>query len=316
MTVTPTPFIKLRDVRKSFVSAGQVCCKALEGINLEIQRGEMVALLGASGSGKSTLMRVMNGLHRADKDSEGLVEINGRVLQKQGRLSPETRAIRGQIATIFQQFNLVSRLKVITNVCVGTVYSTPWWRALTGQFSRETKLRALEALDQVGIQDHAFKRARLLSGGQQQRVAIARAIAQGAELVLADEPIASLDPESSRMVMELLVGLNQKGCTVVVSLHQVAVALKYCQRVVALKEGRVVYDGPSVSLTEQQLRELYGADSDLIFDDLAIQGAPHSATPTNSSPLSTDGQFVGPQAFVVPLTSTTHNRSMYERFAS
>ena len=316
MTMSSTPFIKLKNVQKSFVTAGQVCCKALEGINLEIRRGEMVALLGASGSGKSTLMRVMNGLHRADKDSEGLVEINGRVLQKEGRLSPETCAIRGQIATIFQQFNLVSRLKVITNVCVGTVYATPWWRAITGQFSQETKLRALEALDQVGIQEHAFKRARLLSGGQQQRVAIARAIAQGAELVLADEPIASLDPESSRLVMELLVGLNQKGCTVIVSLHQVAVALKYCQRVVALKEGRVVYDGPSESLTEAQLRELYGADSDLVFDDLAIKGSPGSEVASKPASASTDMPSLGPQPFLVSSTSTTHNRSLYERFAS
>ncbi|MGA1527727.1 MAG: phosphonate ABC transporter ATP-binding protein [Burkholderiaceae bacterium] len=314
--MSSTPFIKLKNVQKSFVTAGQVCCKALEGINLEIRRGEMVALLGASGSGKSTLMRVMNGLHRADKDSEGLVEINGRVLQKEGRLSPETRAIRGQIATIFQQFNLVSRLKVITNVCVGTVYATPWWRAITGQFSQETKLRALEALDQVGIQEHAFKRARLLSGGQQQRVAIARAIAQGAELVLADEPIASLDPESSRLVMELLVGLNQKGCTVIVSLHQVAVALKYCQRVVALKEGRVVYDGPSESLTEAQLRELYGADSDLVFDDLVIKGSPGSEVASKPASASTDMPSLGPQPFLVSSTSTTHNRSLYERFAS
>jgi phosphonate transport system ATP-binding protein len=316
MTLAANPFIKLRNVQKTFVSAGQSCCKALDGVDLEIQKGEMVALLGASGSGKSTLMRVMNGLHRADRDSEGLVEINGRVLQKGGRLSPETRAIRGQIATIFQQFNLVSRLKVITNVCVGTVYAAPWWRAITGQFSQETKLRALEALDQVGIQEHAFKRARLLSGGQQQRVAIARAIAQGAELVLADEPIASLDPESSRLVMELLVGLNQKGCTVVVSLHQVAVALKYCQRVVALKGGRVVYDGPSASLTEAQLRELYGADSDLVFDDLAIKGSPDLAVASKPASAVTDSPSLGPQPFLVSSTSTTHNRSLYERFAS
>ncbi len=299
MTNTTVPFIRLGNVQKTFVSAGQHRCRALDGIDLQIQKGEMVALLGASGSGKSTLMRVISGLHRADKDSDGLVEINGRILQKEGRLSPQTRAIRGQIATIFQQFNLVSRLKVITNVCVGSVYATPWWRSLTGQFSRETKLRALEALDQVGIQDHAFKRARLLSGGQQQRVAIARAIAQGAELILADEPIASLDPESSRLVMELLIDLNQKGCTVVVSLHQVAVALKYCQRVVALREGRVVYDGPSASLTEQQLRELYGADSDLVFDDLAIQGAQASTASSESSFAATNGVPIGPQPFLV-----------------
>ena len=299
MTNTSVPFIRLGNVQKTFVSAGQHRCRALDGINLQIQKGEMVALLGASGSGKSTLMRVISGLHRADKDSDGLVEINGRILQKEGRLSPQTRAIRGQIATIFQQFNLVLRLKVITNVCVGSVHATPWWRSLTGQFSQETKLKALEALDQVGIQDHAFKRARLLSGGQQQRVAIARAIAQGAELILADEPIASLDPESSRLVMELLVDLNQKGCTVVVSLHQVAVALKYCQRVVALREGRVVYDGPSASLTEQQLRELYGADSDLVFDDLAIQGAQASAASSESSFAATNGVPIGPQPFLV-----------------
>ena len=244
-----------------------------------------MALLGASGSGKSTLLRVINGLHVADRTGEGLVQIDGRPLQQGGRLSTDVRDIRSNIATIFQQFNLVLRLKVLTNVCVGSLHAMPFWRALLGFFPRQTLLRALDALDRVGILEQAYKRARLLSGGQQQRVAIARAMTQGARLILADEPIASLDPESSRRVMELLVLLNQEqGATVLVSLHQVAVALKYCQRVVALRDGRVVYDGPSASLSVDQLKSLYGSESDLIFDELEAPKSLPQKPPTPQPP--------------------------------
>jgi phosphonate transport system ATP-binding protein len=269
MSTPQLAHLQITQLTKSF-GRGDRAKRALSNISLTVQGGEMVALLGASGSGKSTLLRSISGLHLADAGTQSRVAIRGEVLQEYGRLSPKTRQIRRRIATIFQQFNLVNRLSVLTNVCVGALSRVPSWRSLLGLFPRDVKLRAVDALIQVGIDEQVFKRARLLSGGQQQRVAIARAITQEADLILADEPIASLDPESSRKVMELLVNLNQRGCTVLVSLHQVAVALRYCQRVVALRDGIIVYDGPSASLTEQQIRELYGSDTDLIFDELEM----------------------------------------------
>jgi len=298
----PCPHVELTGVSKTF-GKGSGQKTVLHQIDLSIRKGERVALLGASGSGKSTLMRLINGLHRADSSSQGLVKINGQILQESGRPSRQIRAIRSRIATIFQQFNLVNRLQVITNVSVGAVYQLPLWRSLVGLFPKGIELRSLEALDQVGILDQAYKRARLLSGGQQQRVAIARAIAQGAELILADEPIASLDPESSRKVMELLVDLNTKqGCTVLVSLHQVAVALRYCDRVVALKAGRIVYDGPTAQLTESQLKDLYGSDSDLVFDELESHPVPSDQATTSVK--------------TVPAINTAPSRSSYEVYAS
>ena len=288
--------LQIVHLSKSF-GKGSRSKRALDDISLTVQAGEMVALLGASGSGKSTLLRSISGLHLADGDSESQVVIGGQVLQSRGRLSPQTRQIRRSIATIFQQFNLVNRLSVLTNVCVGALSRVSSWRSLLGLFPREVKLKAIDALIQVGIDEQVFKRARLLSGGQQQRVAIARAITQEADLILADEPIASLDPESSRKVMELLVGLNQRGCAVLVSLHQVAVALKYCQRVVALRDGKIVYDGASASLTEQQIRELYGSDTDLIFDEL---------------------EMTNPQTKAVnqPASQSASTRSVHEAYAS
>ena len=296
MTHVPAIALEIARLTKTF-GKGARAKKALDDVSLVVGSGEMVALLGASGSGKSTLLRSISGLHIADQGSNSRISIKGVVLQESGRLSPETRRIRRGIATIFQQFNLVNRLSVLTNVCVGALSQVPAWRSLLGLFPKAIKLKAIEALAQVGIDEQVFKRARLLSGGQQQRVAIARAITQEADLILADEPIASLDPESSRKVMELLVGLNKRGCTVLVSLHQVAVALKFCQRVVALRDGRIVYDGLSAELTEQQIRELYGSDTDLIFDDLEM---------TKPSGQSNDRS--NPQSAL--------NRSAHEAFAS
>ncbi|HET6828040.1 MAG TPA: ATP-binding cassette domain-containing protein, partial [Ramlibacter sp.] len=170
------------------------------------------------------------------------------------------------IGFVFQQFNLVDRLPVIVNVLAGALHRMPGWRSVLRWFSPEEKARALEALRRVGIAECCWQRASTLSGGQQQRAAIARAVVQGAQVILADEPIASLDPESSRRVMDILARVNQEdGCTVLVSLHQVNVALKYCPRTVALHQGRVVYDGPSAQLTPALLRDLYGADADEIL---------------------------------------------------
>lgn len=241
-------------------------CKALDDVSLSVDDGEMVALIGASGSGKSTLLRHLSGFIAADS---GTVTVLGRQVQDMGRLAPNIRRLRAEIGFVFQQFNLVNRLSVMTNVLVGLLYRTSLFRSLLMRFSIAEKQQALEALAAVGIQQSAWQRAATLSGGQQQRAALARCIVQQAKIVLADEPIASLDPESARNVMELLAQMNrERRCTVVVSLHQVEFAIKYCPRTVALHRGKVVYDGPSSALTPQLLGELYGSDVEEFFDML------------------------------------------------
>ena len=243
---------------------------ALQDINLVVEQGEMVALIGASGSGKSTLLRHVAGLMLADSGSESLIEVEGQRVQHQGRLSPNIRSVRSQVGFVFQQFNLVDRLPVLTNVLVGLLHRTPLWRGWLRMFNHTERQLALEALGRVGIADCHAQRASTLSGGQQQRAAIARTLVQGARVVLADEPIASLDPESSRKVMDILARINQEDrSTVIVSLHQVEVAMKYCPRVVALNQGRVVYDGPSSALTPSLLQELYGVQVQELFAPLA-----------------------------------------------
>ncbi len=243
---------------------------ALKRISFEVRAGERVALLGASGSGKSTLLRSLCGLEVLDANGGG-IELFGRILQADGKLSSEVRALRREVGIIFQQFNLVGRLPVLTNVLTGLAAELPLWRALLGRYSAVEKARALDVLTSVGLTEQAFQRASTLSGGQQQRAAIARALLQGARLLLADEPVASLDPESTRRVMELMLALNRdRGMTLVISLHHVGLARRYCDRVVALRDGALVFDGPVTSLTPDFLRELYGTSAEeLIADEVA-----------------------------------------------
>ena len=268
--------------------------KALQNIHLDIQRGEMVALIGASGSGKSTLLRHMAGLMAGDATGASLVQIHGTTVQAQGKIASDIRKTRSGVGFVFQQFNLVGRLPLIVNVLAGALHRIPMWRSLTRCFSTAEVARGMDALRRVGIAECSGQRASTLSGGQQHRAAIARALVQGAKLILADEPIASLDPESSRKVMDILARVNREDhCTVVVSLHQVNVAMKYCPRTVALHRGRVVYDGPSVALTPSVLRELYGAEADEILslgDHItSLQdhkpGVPHLVWPVPTQPL-------------------------------
>lgn len=240
---------------------------ALNNICLDIRPGEMVALIGASGSGKSTLLRHAAGLMSADGTPGSVIEVAGCCVQREGRIQRDVRRIRSQIGFVFQQFNLVDRLPVLVNVLVGRLHAMPWWRAWLRWFNPQERALAMDALDRVGIAECHAQRASTLSGGQQQRAAIARTLVQGAKVVLADEPIASLDPESSRNVMEILARINREdGCTVVVSLHQVDMTLRYCPRTVALHQGSVVYDGPSSELTPALLRNLYGMQADEILN--------------------------------------------------
>ena len=230
---------------------------ALKAVNMRVAVGEIVALVGASGSGKSTLLRNLNGLQQADS---GRIEIFGNVLQLEGELHANVRQIRSQIGFIFQQFNLVNRLTALENVLVGNLSQVSPWRSLLHNFTKTEKMQALAALERVGILEQAHKRASNLSGGQQQRVAIARCLMQGPKIILADEPIASLDPDSARKVMELLTLLNkEQGITVVASLHQVQVVQRYFKRSVALRQGEVCFDGYTVDLDAARLNSIYGS---------------------------------------------------------
>ncbi|MGJ8647234.1 MAG: phosphonate ABC transporter ATP-binding protein [Marinomonas colpomeniae] len=251
--------IEITGVKKHFTKD----IHALKHVDLSVEQGEMIALIGPSGSGKSTLMRHISGLTLADKHSDSSIKVLGNTIQQKGKLDSNIRTSRAQIGNVFQQFNLVSRLSVLTNVMIGGLSRIPTYRSLLGWFTAEEKHMALEALERVGLKNVALQRASELSGGQQQRVAIARALMQKAKVILADEPIASLDPESSRIVMQLLKDINEKdGITVVVTLHQVDYAQKYCQRAVALQDGEVFFDQQIQHLDEDQLSALYGVQQE------------------------------------------------------
>ncbi|HDZ46369.1 hypothetical protein LCGC14_0086720 [marine sediment metagenome] len=248
-----TTTIKVEGINKTYGTH-----EALSQIEFTIDKGEIVTLIGPSGSGKSTLLRHLIGLTKADRQSPGQVEVLGHVLQRQGRFVAQGRDYRRRSGYIFQQFNLVGRLSVMTNVLIGHLGAMPRWRSLTGRFTNNEQTLALRAMERVGIKSLADQRANTLSGGQMQRVAIARALVQDAEVIFADEPIASLDPRSAREVMEILQRINHEdGRTVVITLHQVDVARRYCRRAIALKEGRLYYDGPMEGLTDDLLQGLY-----------------------------------------------------------
>jgi phosphonate transport system ATP-binding protein len=261
--------IDVRRISKCFERGVRV----LDDVSFSVARGEMVALIGASGSGKSTLIRALAGLVAVERplddntqDRSGSILLFGRPLQRDGRILSGANALRVRVGVIFQQFNLVPRLSVLTNVCLGLLGRMPFLRGTLNRFSLAEKRRAMHALTRVGIAEHALKRGAELSGGQQQRAAIARTLVQGAELLIADEPIASLDPSSARRVMDIIADMNQRdGITVLLSLHQVEYAMTYCPRTIALRAGKIVYDGPSAALSPAMLCSVYGAESSDLF---------------------------------------------------
>ncbi len=263
--MTSDPVLSIRAASKTFGSR-----RALDAVSLDVARGEMIALIGPSGSGKSTLLRSIDGLQTID-EGEGVITAFGGAVQAKGKVSSEVRKARIRIGFIAQQFNLVGRLSLFSNVALGSLGRIPVIRGLFGAWPKETREAAMAALARVGVADYAAQRANTLSGGQQQRGAIARALVQKAKIILADEPVASLDPVSARKVMEILRDLNQAdGLTVVVTLHQVDYALRYCDRVVALKAGHKVYDGPASGLNREKLIDIYGPE----FEDVFWEGAP------------------------------------------
>ena len=238
----------------------------LEEVTLDIPAGEMAIVVGLSGAGKSTLIRSINGLVPI---SSGQITVGGRPVA--GQSGRRLRDLRSDVGMVFQSFNLARRTTVLNNVLMGRLHATSTWRSLIGAWKADDVELAMQALERVEIVGKAYAKAGELSGGQQQRVAIARALAQRPKVILADEPVASLDPVSARKVMEILRDLNKTdGLTVVVTLHQVDYALRYCDRVVALKAGKKVYDGPAGGLDKPKLIDIYGPE----FEDVFWEGAP------------------------------------------
>jgi phosphonate transport system ATP-binding protein len=231
---------------------------AVDSVTLDIPQGQMVGIIGRSGAGKSTLLRMIN---RLQEPTSGSIHFAG----------VEVSSLRGQAlrnwqrdcAMIFQQFNLVPRLDVLTNVMLGRLNHRSTTMSLLGLFSREERIHAIAALERLGIEQTALQMAGTLSGGQQQRVAIARALMQNPKMVLADEPIASLDPLNAKIVMDALRDINEReGITVITNLHTLDTARNYCERIVGMAAGRVVFDGRPSELTADAVKQIYGTDKD------------------------------------------------------
>ncbi|MEM6441412.1 MAG: phosphonate ABC transporter ATP-binding protein [Pseudomonadota bacterium] len=252
--------LKLEGLTRSFKST-----TAVNRVTLEIEDGAMVGVIGRSGAGKSTLLRLLN---RLTDPTDGRILFGNRdVAALKGR---ELRRWRSDCAMIFQQFNLVGRLDVLTNVLTGRLHHMPGWRALARVFTAEERAFAIQALDRLGMAHTALQRAETLSGGQQQRVAIARALAQQPKMMLADEPIASLDPLNAKVVMDALRAINREdGITVICNLHTLDTARNYCDRIIGMQEGRVVFDGTPDQLTQGVARDIYGAENVEAFDESA-----------------------------------------------
>ncbi len=247
------PMLTIERLTKRFGSA-----TAVDAVSLEVDRPMMIGVIGRSGAGKSTLLRMLNLLERP---SDGRIVFGGRDLTAlRGR---EARKWQADCAMIFQQFNLVPRMDVVSNVLHGTLNRRATTRALFALWPRADIHRAIDILARLGIEDHAAKRAEALSGGQQQRVAIARALMQDPKIILADEPIASLDPMNAQVVMQSLRDIHEiDGRTIICNLHTLDTARRYCDRVIGMRAGRVVFDGTPEQLTTGVARDIYGAGAD------------------------------------------------------
>lgn len=243
--------------------------KGLDDVTLTIEQGEFVGIIGLSGAGKSTLIRTINKMHDI---TGGELIVNGKnVSTLRGKA---LRQFRRGIGMIFQSFNLVSRTTVIKNVLTAVVPEMPLWRSVLGVYTKDEKLRALENLDKVGILDKAYTRADQLSGGQQQRVALARTLAQNPSIILADEPVAALDPVTAKQVMDDFRRVNKDmNISVLINIHHVELALEYADRIIGIRAGRIVYDGPSAKVTQEVLDEIYRGGKDEEKDKAAAKVA-------------------------------------------
>ncbi len=228
--------------------------EALKNVDLTIEDGDFVIVVGLSGAGKSTLLRTIN---RLVEPTTGTIKVDGRVINNLDK--KELKEYRSEVGMIFQNFNLVNRSSVLRNVLAGRLREVPTWRTLLGLFPEEDVEEALSCLERVGIKEKADSRADELSGGQQQRVGIARALAQEPKILLADEPVASLDPPTSHAVMQDLKRINEEdGITTLVNLHFIDLAQEYGEKIIGLREGELVYQGPASKVTEAKFEEIYG----------------------------------------------------------
>lgn len=242
--------LSVRNLKKTYDNGTQ----ALKGVSFDVQKGEFLVIIGLSGSGKSTLLRCINRLH--DPTSGEIIFQNTDIAKVQGQ---EMRSMRKKIGMIFQHFNLIPRHTVMSNVLMGKLGGMSSWKSLFGLFSEDDKAKAMEYLKLVGIKEKANLRADNLSGGQQQRVAIARALTQGPEVLLADEPVASLDPATCHTVMDYLKKVNQElGITIICNLHFLSLVRQYATRVIALKAGEIVYEGKPQDITDAWFEKIYG----------------------------------------------------------
>lgn len=254
--------IKFENVEKVYPNG----YTALENINLTVDQGEFVAIIGLSGAGKSTLIRCINRMHEIDSGTLTVNDTN--VSQLKGK---EIRNYRKKIGMIFQSFNLVTRSSVLNNVLISAVPNLSWWRRLLGIFPEDAKITALEALDNVGILDKAYTRVDQLSGGQQQRVALARTLAGQPEIILADEPVAALDPVTAKVVMDDFKRINETlNISVLINIHHVDLALEYAQRVIGIRQGKIVYDGPASQVDEGVLSAIYGQEAKELADNESL----------------------------------------------
>ena len=245
--------LRIKNLKKKFKDT-----VAINGVNLEIEEGKITGIIGRSGSGKSTLLRMIN---RLVEPTEGTVEFNDTIITDiKGKA---LRKWRSECAMIFQQFNLVDRLDVLTNVLIGSLGRNYNFLNLFGYFSKEEKINALRNLDRFELTEKSLQRSGTLSGGQQQRVAIARALMQKPKILLADEPISSLDPKNSKRVMDDMLKINREdGITIICNLHSLEIAKKYCDRLIGLSEGEVVFDGKPNELTADISKKLYDLDDE------------------------------------------------------
>ena len=257
--------ITLENVSKSYTRG----VAAVDNVNLHINEGEFVFIVGKTGSGKSTLIRTIN---RMIDITGGQLMVDGTdVMSLKGA---ELRRFRRKIGMIFQSFNLVSRSTVIKNVLMSNVPDMPWWKTFLGIYSKEQKIRALEALDKVHILDKAYHRCDELSGGQMQRVALARTLNQNPSIILADEPVASLDPIIADVVMSDFSRINKDlNISILINIHHVDLALKYATRVIGVRAGEIVYDGPASDVTQEVLNLVYmGKEVPTTGDVIEIEG--------------------------------------------
>lgn len=242
--------LQIRDLQKVYPTG----LKALKGLNFNVRKGEFLVIIGLSGSGKSTLLRCLNRMH--DVTDGEIMFHNQNIAKLEGS---DILKVREKIAMIFQHFNLIGRQSVLQNVLMGRLSQVGTLKSILGLFSKEDKAKAMEYLKLVGIADKAHFRASQLSGGQQQRVAIARALMQHPEILLADEPVASLDPATCHVVMDYLRYVNQKlGVTIVCNLHFLSLVREYATRVIALRGGEIVYEGSPQEINEEWFQHIYG----------------------------------------------------------